>query len=346
MTQTQTTLYTSGVRSISDMVDVAYQYDQAKHDHVLSPHFNGRYVTVEPNMAPCVMEDGAIIGLCGRLTQRLGKPIPSAYFRHVDADIFEHALNRHIEQSKKQQFMLRCSNDRVRAVVSDRYPAFGSDGMFENRLMLETLHRIVHAHGPHTLVRPTITRDNLTCKVVWKDLNTPDGVYGVGCLITNSEVGDGAFGVSALIQRHSCTNSIVFDVGQFEEGRKRIPHIGGTAKFIVAMQELDKARGAATMEAMHWLQRLLDARSVVIRDIHSEIEKLAKQYKWDEATTIQVGIGTEGQPTVAGLVNGITWAAHQASQDADGMLEMERLGAYVLRDYTARAQRRDAALAR
>lgn len=329
------------MKTISDMLDVASRLDSGKHDHVLTPNFIGRTVQVHEDLLPCRMEHQATTHLCGRLAQRLsGKPpVPASFFNTTcDDDMYAYNLNRLIgritEKGGKTDWLFRCHDANVRAVVSERYPTFGLDGYWENRTLLETLYRIVRSQPQHNLVRPHVDRDKLIAKVTFKDVRIGGEHFGIGAAVSNSEIGDGQFEIYGLIQRHACTNSIVIDQGW------KIKHVGGVGKFHAALSELVASLGEAGQMAAEWLNAMMYSKEIVIPDLSEAIEKVAKGFGWDEAVTLEIGVGTEGQSNVFGLVNGITWAAHRVYGDKpEVMLGMEQAASIVLDRYVTQHER-------
>lgn len=329
------------MKTINDMLDMAAKLDQGKHDHVLTPQFIGRTVRVHEDLMPCAMENQATTHLCGRLAQRLiGRPpVPAGFFNNTcDPDMYAYNLNRLIgritERGGKTDWLFRCHDTNVRAVVSDRYPTFGLDGYWENRTLLETLRRIVQRQSSHNLIRPHVDRDRLIAKVTFKDVVAGGKHWGLGAAMSNSEIGDGQFQIYGLIQCRECTNSIVIDQGW------SIKHVGGVGKFHAALSELAVSLGEAGTLAAEWLNTMMYSQEIVIPDIGDAIDKVAKGFGWDEAVSIEMGVGTEGQSNVFGLVNGITWAAHRVyGEKPDLMLQMEQAASVVLDKYVRQHER-------
>jgi hypothetical protein len=60
------------------------------------------------------------------------------------------------------------------------------------------------------------------------------------------------------------------------------------------------------------------------------IDGLAEKFEWSQELTFAVVHGTENQRTVAGLVNGITYAAHAVNLPAQQAVSLEMLGGKLL----------------
>jgi replicative DNA helicase len=153
---------------------------------------------------------------------------------------------------------------------------------------------------------------------------TPAGVITANVIKqTNGEIGQAKVRVLPLIQRHSCTNSIIVD----DENAVSVTHRGDwdylQFRLLNALKNVFKL-------SFDWLQKVLDAEQTPIEDFTSVLEELSKQYGWTEEQKTSVAIGTEGQETLGGLVNGISYAAHEAVKDPSEMITWELLAGKVL----------------
>ena len=86
-----------------------------------------------------------------------------------------------------------------------------------------------------------------------------------------------------------------------------------------------------------------------IPDFEAVLSGLARQHGWAQPVHSAVLIGTEGNTTRAGIVNGITYAAHRAVEHPNDQVDMEILGGAILTapdslfTQAARAHRREMA---
>lgn len=114
-------------------------------------------------------------------------------------------------------WLVRVYNDKVRAVLSSKhyYP-------FLNSQLLQATVDVMGNDGmalPHNLVRPVVTHDQMYLKVIFRENKGNDGGtnegnnYGFGFCMVSEETGNGRVGLYPVIQRHSCTNSIVMQEG-------------------------------------------------------------------------------------------------------------------------------------
>lgn len=342
---------TKDIRTIEDMFELAVRLDADKHDRIMRPVFTGRQVVVDEDLIPVTIEDHAIQLLSGALGRRLGagKPVPSAFLKWIPDDLFADNLNRLLTLAGDPKFLLRCHRDRLRAVVSEKYPNFGLEGVFENQVVAGTIREVARQlNGQYRLVDPYITRDTLVARLLFHEVRTDDGNYGIGWYAKNNEIAAGKFSIGVILKRGACDNTIAFDTasnkigafdgeGEWQGGFRAIPHIGGREKFLVALGDLAAAHETNVTAAMEYLNSFLFARQIVIKDMTQTIAEMTKAYGWSEPVSLAVAVGTEGQGTLHGLVNGITFAAHDATESHTQQLELEELGGAVLLDLTRKA---------
>ena len=81
---------------------------------------------------------------------------------------------------------------------------------------------------------------------------------------------------------------------------------------------------AATM-----VDSLIEADNEEI-DISAVLRSLAKQHGWGEPVQDAILMGTEGRQTRAGLVNGVSYAAHTAVDEPTDQYELEVLAGGLL----------------
>ncbi len=96
------------------------------------------------------------------------------------------------------------------------------------------------------------------------------------------------------------------------------------------MREVGVAVGNALKLSFSGLEMFLNARDVELPNVSAEIDKLAQQHGWSTEVVAAVGAGTEGSATLAGLVNGITFAAHTKFEDPQQRMDMETLAGELL----------------
>lgn len=173
-----------------------------------------------------------------------------------------------------------------------------------------------------------VTPDEMNLYTVFK--NPPqtggwngDGNYGVGVFIGNGETGNRSLQVSGLIQRHSCSNSILITT----DYNIRLRHLGDGAALQTAL-----LAAAITMMpvAAETLNRVMEAERRALPSFGDVLKGLGKQYGWSEDQTRQVAIGTEGAESVMGVVNGVSYMAHTSKLSPQEQVEAEHLAGTLL----------------
>lgn len=245
------------------------------------------------------------------------KSLPYDYLMAIPADLRAENLNRHLQAHNGTEWMVRAFQDQCRAVLSTDYLRVASTDV------LRMMQKVWDEHAPANaqIIRSYVTPDELGFKTTWKD--EVSGHYAVGIYVGNGEIGQAKLRVLPLIQRHSCTNSIIFD----DENGISVTHRGD---WDYLQYRIANALKNVFELSYDWLQKILDAEQQPIEDFASILDDLSKQHGWtDEQKTI-VAIGTEGHETLAGLVNGISYAAHEAVSDPSETVTWELLAGRVL----------------
>ena len=252
------------------------------------------------------------------------KTLPADYLFALRPDLRAYLMNDHLRNYPNGDWFVRAYDDTCRAVLSDRYASIANTELLN---ILSVVSKETQA--PHYLTNSSsVNPDSLNVRIIWKDVRHGDdrngnGNWGIGVAITNGEIGQRRLRGMPLLQRHSCQNSIVLDdtVNGFE-----FTHRGSVqTKMIVvksAMQEI-------LPFAAEMLETMIAAETDVIPDFTEVLAGLAMQYGWEDNVTAAVAIGTEGQETRAGIVNGITHAA-KGFENPDDRMDMEILGGRIL----------------
>ena len=243
---------------------------------------------------------------------------------------FAAIMNDLLPQIESKGLLVRTEAKAIRAILTDKY------GIVDNTDVLNSVREVLVASAPDLkdlrIVNSSIDRDRLDLRVVFSEpkVKNPEGLpqgetrrndprdnrpYGLGGFVSNEETGRGGLSVKALIWRGVCTNSIIVNTQQSIALR----HIGETQ---VLLGRLQQAFADALPVAAQTLNRIYEVSNKALPNLTDVLSGLAKQYSWDEEITKQVLIGTEGQETVMGLVNGVSFAASKIEDNAK-RVEME-----------------------
>jgi hypothetical protein len=220
--------------------------------------------------------------------------------------------------------------DLCRAILSERYAPVNSLKLVESlwdglrpeweKGAIQDLRVNKSAIGP----------DDLHLYIVFKNIpdaanpNGPkDNGYGVGVYIGNGETGNRSLQLNGLIQRGACSNSIRIAT----DWNMQLRHIGD-ARALQAM--LVTSAFNLLPVAAEALDKVYEAERRALPSFTDVLAGLGKQYGWDDKTANAVAVGTEGQETVMGIVNGVSYAAHRHIKDANDQADMELLAGKLL----------------
>lgn len=248
-----------------------------------------------------------------RLCARLGPP-PTKYMKecppHLRATNLNHWMRK---QPADKGWFLRFDGSVCRAVLSDQYT------VFDNSTLAEGLLEIMG--DGYSIIRPYYDHDSLHLKFV--TMSDPgDGNYAYGVYVGNGEIGNRALTVGGFVQRHSCTNSIILTDKNWRQEHR----YGTTHEFL--------------LQAKIWMMRAaqfsIDAREQFakkamdeIGDFADVVSALCKRKGLTNEVRDNVLIGSEGAGNLFGLVNGLSWAAHQQDDQELG-IELETLAGDVM----------------
>lgn len=319
------------MNTLNDLITRSQQYDLAKEDYtvgndrigygadrdgfrILFP--GGLFGTVSS-----AVTDHALTQICSKL-----KTPPTKYMRACPPQLRANNLNHWQRDADQANWFLRTDGNAVRGVLSEHYVPLG------NSEVLETVGEILQKDGiiNYRLVRPHVDADRLWVRVLLRD-HVGDN-YGIGIVVGNDEIGRGSCKVLPFVQRHSCTNSTVWQEGGYEQR-----HIGRNARTAMRVRMkgaiLDGLKASATM-----YEQVLQAEEEKLPSIADYINSLASEHRWSDHVRDTVLIGTEGERTLMGVVNGLSFAAHAAEETTDDVRHMLELlsGKVLMRDYAQR----------
>jgi len=254
------------------------------------------------------------------------KSLPFDYLSALPSGVRASLLNEHLGKYKTGQMLVRGYSDQCRAILSGQYTEIS------NTELLQIVGKIMEeADMPSEVVNySSVTPDTMNTRVIWQNVetNNPDGggnrEWGIGVALRNNEIGGGYTWVQPLIKRHSCNNSISVNLEKFS---LRLMHKGGSS--IGKMVQIKTAMQEALPFAAQLLERMIEADAQEVPNFSEVLRGLAIIHHWDDKTSLEVAKGTENRDTLAGIVNGITFAAHKI-EDPDARMEMEITGGNLL----------------
>jgi hypothetical protein len=331
--------------TLQPLIDRSAEFDLHKHDYTelaqrLTFDESGKLVVPSPFGAglfggtpPLDLTERGLVDLCAKLVKPFWgsgsgrSTLPVDHHRQLREsmpDLFAQQMNRLLADHGDTWFV-RGYEDKVRAIKSGQYADV------RNTQLLEMVQAAV-GDLPCELIRPHIDPDNLYLKVIVKHIepNHPldPGGFGVGFFVRNGETGDSGIEVGAVVQRHACTNSIV---ALRNEAGQQIGYYGHHRGSVAAKQRLMAAAIQDVLpSAFEALEAYLESHAQPLPNLADVIGALARSHGWDEGVTLAVATGSEGQNTKAGLINGVTHAAHSAGLEPGAAVALETLGGTLL----------------
>lgn len=334
------------MNSVNPLIEIARDFADHKHD------------TVVPSLHMSVAEDASLVllpnGLDGaalRLTMednatnqlggRLGIPfwgtgskrtLPADFYRHMRDTMPMHfsQFSNSLLAKTDGNWLVRGYDDHARAILTDIYTTVDNLELLEMTStvlseMKNTPYSIVQS-GAYYARNDGVQRDEMSIRVVVSEKfpRDEDGSYGLGFVLRNGETGGGSAEVRPLVMRTSCMNSIVLKQGAdgMELGT-RVTHRGSRdAKLTL----LAAAIVEALPMAVEGLEKFLLTKRRQI-DLAGVIAKMGEDHDWGDSMRLAVAVGSEGHQSVYGLVNGLTFAAHELEMNMTDRLNLESMAA-------------------
>lgn len=326
--------------TFAPLVERAREFDSHKHDTTLESHElyfdvdGGLVLASSAGSVKLGLEDLALNQLGGRLGPHFwegtGRALPGDFYRQLYKGFpgqFASLSNALLDQHEGK-VMVRGYDNQARAILSDRYAALDNLELVEMMAeVMDGLEYTIIESGQYYDRNDGLRRDEMALRVVCKNFDLPDGAYGTGFMIRNAETGGGASEIRPLIMRHSCLNSVILKLGaDGQELGMRQTHRGARkAKLMMMAAMVAECLPMAEEGLIKWL----DAQRLQI-DLRGVIERLGTEQGWSEEVRLRVAEGSEGSHTIAGLANGITWAAHEVEVPMNERVAMESFAASVI----------------
>lgn len=309
---------------LQELIDISKGYDAHKQDYVV----NSADVLFDEHTAelivpgnlfgavpPLTMTDWALRQVC----QKVGH-IPASYAKDCPAWLQAINLN-HWMHNVSKDLMIRGYDQHCRGVLSAQYAPI------MNTVVLEKTAQIMEDVGfyeTHYLDADTF-HGKFT--VANKPGGDNKGGFGVGFYLGNGEIGNRAIRVCPYIQKNKCQNSIVFQDWGIE-----IRHYRTTPAYIFGA--IKETIGKSIGLAAEAVDRFVEAEMAEIPDVTTVLDGLADKYNLSLPVKDAMLFGTEGKSTLAGIINGISYAAQQI-ENIEQRIDMESLAGAILADPSA-----------
>ena len=243
------------------------------------------------------------------------RSLPKDYLLAVPADLRADILNRHLRDSNGR-WLVRQYQATARAILGSDYT------VMDNLPLLERLEEACQERGyPKEFKDPLVTPDDLHLRAVWG--YAEGGLWGIGLYVGNNEIGSGKIKVKGLLKRTACDNSLIWTMDSAVEFIHRgDASIRWTAIARAVVEALKLGPGI--------LRRAHEAEATEIPNFDEVLNGLAETYGWTPPQALSVATGTENQRTVMGVLNGLTWFAHNAELPPEERVRWESLAGDVL----------------
>lgn len=271
--------------------------------------------------------------------------IPAKYFNRMRDEAPELLATNvnHWFESKPENRMLRLLDGNVRAFLSDRYQR--RDNYELMKFVLPTLKDI----DGLSMASCEVTEHKLYLKVTTKRVQAEvqkGDVVQAGLVISNSEVGLGAFKVQPLVLRLVCMNGMIsntYGMSKYHVGKRITAEEQVQVLFsdetlraddeAFFLKARDIVKGALSEETfMMIVEQLMEASENPIKVKPAEaVERLQKRYQLtqDEGDNVLENLLKDNNITQYGLSNAVTRASKDVNS-YDRATELEELGGNII----------------
>lgn len=260
--------------------------------------------------------------------------VMSQSFPKPFAMVMNELLDKYAQRSGRETsaLLVRTFKKEARAIFTSMY------GAVNNTDMLNALKTIIEPSLEQMpdirSVRSEVTADDLHVQIVFRNITAKEagydegnakGTYGTGISVRNNEIGKGGIKVSSMIWRSSCTNSITVH----NESAIDMRHVGSPQALLTML----KAGMIQILKIVpKYANMFFEAEYQALPELSSIVAGMSKEYGWSEPFKDAVLIGTEGVSTLAGLINGVSFAAHSATETIMERADASELAGRLLVD--------------
>jgi hypothetical protein len=248
----------------------------------------------------------------------------------------------HSNKKGPKQTLARMYDGDFRAFLSDQFVPYDNHDLLAMACEFigdadHTIVNVPYQKGNTSRVGP----DDMHVKVIVTNRKGPDSSYGLGFSLINKEIGGSAIHVNPLMQRYVCDNSVVVAMSAADAAERgiilRIPHRWHSINQINF--KVKEALAFCLRESAEYMDEMYEAAA---KEIPSAADVLAQMVggnglainKKIVSHVVNTAVmGMEGQPTVAGIVNGLSFAAGRANGlSVEQSTELEVMAGAVLHE--------------
>jgi hypothetical protein len=318
------------LEQLNSMIECSERYDQDKHDYVhkardLAFDNNAQLVlpkTMMGSIPPLKLTPWAweqVFSKTGPAVYGHGskKTLPTDYLLAIPASLLATNMNTHFRRITRD-WMVRGYKQRCRAVLSGDYPLVSNTELIQAIVLAVSSDKGTLTDAK--VIRNEVSPDTLHLSMRWKDITGTN--YGLGVYLGNGEIGNFRIRLFPMIQRTSCQNSIIHD----HENGLEVTHRGNLRSIMI---QIKAAFGRIFHASAEMIDQMIEAEGEKVPDFSDVLNGLAIKYRWNNDMKLSVIHGTEGERTRAGIVNGISYAAHDRAA-GDERTDMEILAGEML----------------
>lgn len=266
-----------------------------------------------------------------QVCQRLGPP-EAGYINDCPSWLAATNLNHWLADDATRrpggEWFVRRYDNGARAVLSGKYSPINNTDVL--KIVKSLVEESPGGPAGYRLVRSVVTPHYTRVRIIVAD--SKDGNYGVGFMVQNGETGGAALVVAPFVQRHSCTNSTVWD----RDREYRQAHIFVTTAAMKAF--ITDIAGHAIGVAAERLEALIAAQQIEIPSFIEAVARVCKDHSLSAAVESNVILGSENSRTAFGLSNGLSFAAHATEGLSDQQrFDLESLAGRVLVERSAQS---------
>jgi len=273
--------------------------------------------------------------------------IPQAYYdkmRTERPDLLPVNVNSWFPDKEKR--FIRILDGKVRAILSTRYRVIDNYQMVD--LVLENLNRVQNMGMKVEIGDCYLTEEHLYLKITSPDLTgeifhfkeRKDEPVRGGVIISNSEVGSGAFKVEPFVEVLVCKNGLIGEhkINKIHLGKERGLGLVDWSEKTLELQdnalisEVEDLIKATFNKAIfnEWLNRINQVASIEIARPTVAVENIIKKYVLPKTVRDDlINQFTKESPTVWGLSMAVTRLA-QEQKSIEERIRWERIGSKIL----------------
>lgn len=274
--------------------------------------------------------------------------IPLVYYDRLKTEQRNDLLARNVNEflPDREKRLIRILDNKVRAVLSDRYRIIDNyDTVF---LVLEEMQKIKARGIEVNIEQCSLTEEHLYMKITSPDLSgkvfhfrgRPDEAVQGGIIISNSEVGSGAFRVEPFINVLVCSNGLIGEhkFAKVHLGKERGIGLIDWSDATLEYQDMtlwseirDLIVNTFSVDVFkQWLDKINLVASTEITKPSIAVDNIIKRYDIPKtARDDLINQFMRESPTQWGLAMAVTRIA-QDQKDYERQVDFERIGTKIL----------------